>query len=152
MRKHNASPPSVVQRCNHVLDKSVIPISLRRNSKTKASIRIMLGFFIAPIFQGEGGISNNNIKLHKLSLISLKLGRPQGIPFFQLGILQPVEQQIHFADGPCADISFLTKKSDVSRILSFISEVINRLNKHSSRTTGGVTNTHFLLGVQNLHQ
>ena len=73
MRKHNTSPSSGIQRCNHVLDKSIISITFRGNTKPEAPIRIILGFFITPVLKREWGIGNKDIESHELPIFGKNL-------------------------------------------------------------------------------
>jgi len=53
-----------------------------------------------------------------------------------------VEEHVHLADGPRAEVFFLSEEAQVSRITALSFNIFRALDEHAARATGGIVDSH----------
>jgi hypothetical protein len=62
------------------------------------------------------------------------------------------QQHVHFADGPCAAVEFLTGQFQIARISACFLNVLLRPDQHTARAHSRVEDAHAFLRINQQHQ
>ena len=68
------------------------------------------------------------------------------------GVVDVVEEQGHLADGPGAQVLFLSVQAEVLRLATVVDDVVGTLDQHAARSTGRITDAHSFFGSEQLDQ
>ena len=137
VRHHDAEPTRGVQYRHHVLDEREVPLRLRRHAEPKARIAIVLGHLAAPLVEAERRVGDHAVVEQQLTLI-YELRIRIVSPFSIRALGQSVEQHVHLADGPGAEVLLLAMERQVAWIPALPLDVVRTLDQHAAGPGGRV--------------
>ena len=140
---NDAETAGSVEHGHHVLHEREVALGLRRHAEPEASVTVVLGHVAAPLVEAERGIGDHAIVEQQLSVVE-ELGIADGVALLDTGVGQAVEQHVHLADGPGAEVLLLPVKGQVPRIALLALDVVRALDEHAARAGGGVADAHAL--------
>ena len=124
-----------------MLHEREVPLGLRGDAKPKPPIAVVLGDLAAPLVEAERRIGDHPVVEQQLPLMH-QLGVPDGVALLDPGVRQPVEEHVHLADGPGAEIPLLALEGEILRVPTAPLDVVSTLDQHAARAHGRVANPH----------
>src|SRR3989339_1333107 len=115
MRHDHADQALVVYRGYHMLKKGIITLGLGRNAVAKSAISVICRGLTAPVLKRKRRIGNDPVKKHQFAVLD-QFWITNGIAFFYIRIRQVMQEHIHLADGPGAEIFLLAKERYILRV------------------------------------
>ena len=112
-----------------------------RNAEPEPAVAVVLGHVAAPFVEAERRIGNHPVIQQQLPLI-YQLRVPDRVALLDPGVGQPVEQHVHLADGPGAEVLLLAVERQVARIAPVPLDVMGALDQHAARAGGRVADAH----------
>ena len=146
----DAEPARGVQHRHHVLDERQIALGLRRHAEPEAPVAVVPGHLAAPFVEAERRIGDHPVVQQQLAFLH-QLRVPDRIALLDAGVGQPVEQHVHLADGPGAEVLLLAVKRQVARIAPLPLDVVGAFDQHAAGAGGGVADAHPFARRQQLH-
>ena len=109
---HAHLPPILLRALDHVANKGVIPLALRRHAPVEAVKLVRIGGFGPPLVERERRIRHHHVELHqRIALDELRV--QERVAPFDPGAILVVDEHIHSAKGPCAAVHFLPVEREV---------------------------------------
>ena len=100
MRHDDTHSAAVLRGCfHHVADECVVGLGFGRRAAVEPAEGISGGVLGAPFVQRERRVRHHHVE--SLQVIALdELGAVQRVTPFDLGVVHPVEEHVHLAQGP----------------------------------------------------
>ena len=121
--------------------KRQVAFGFRRDAKAEAPVTIVLGHVAAPLVEAERRIGDHPVVEQHLALVD-QLRVPDGVALLDARVGQPVEQHVHLADGPRAEVLLLAVERQVTRIACLPLDVVGALDQHAAGAGGRVADAH----------
>ena len=141
MRHHDPEPARGVQHCHHVLDERQVALRLRRHAEPEPPVAVVIDHVATPLVEAERRIGDHPVIQQQLSLID-QLRVPNRIALLDPGVGQPVEQHVHLADGPGAEVLLLAVERQVAWIAAAPLNVVGAFDQHAARADGRIADAH----------
>ena len=149
VRHHDAEPARGVQHRHHVLDEREVALRLRRHAEPEARMAVVLGHVAAPLVEAERRVGDHPVVEQQLTLVH-ELRVPDRVALFDPGVGQAVEQHVHLADGPRAEVLLLPVERQVARVAALPLDVVGALDQHAAGAGGRVADAHPFGGRQQI--
>jgi hypothetical protein len=123
--------PVSFERRDHVLHEGKIALGLRRDSEAEAPIAVVLGDVAAPLVQRERRVRDDAVEQHEPVAIP-KLGVTDRVALLDPRVGQAMQEHVHLADGPRAQVLLLPEEGEVLGVLPVTLEVVGALDEHAA--------------------
>ena len=117
--------------------------------KLEAPEAVALGDIAAPLVEAERRVGDHPVVEQQLAFID-QLRIPDRVALLDARVGQPVEQHVHLADGPRAEVLLLAVERQVARVAALPFDVVGALDQHAAGAGGRVADAHPLGGRQQL--
>ena len=92
----------------HVLHEGKVALGLGWHAIVEPPVAIALCHLIAPLVQRERRIGYNPVEEHQLA-VNEELGLPDHVALADIGVWQAMQEHVHLADAPGADVLLLAE-------------------------------------------
>ena len=100
----------------------------------------------------ERRIGQYAVEAAEFSGFGFVLRAADGVLLPDVGVCDPVQQHVHFADRPGGAYAFLPGEGEITRVTAALADVVAGLDQHAARTAGWVIHAHARPRIDNFNQ